>query len=83
MKVYEYLAAGLPVVATSLPAIAGVDGDRDRRRRTDHGARRSIARWPTTRRPRAPRARPPRAAHSWDARLAEIGDAITAAEAQR
>ena len=26
MKVYEYLAAGLPVVATGLPALAGVDG---------------------------------------------------------
>jgi glycosyltransferase involved in cell wall biosynthesis len=26
MKVYEYLAAGLPVVATQLPALAGVDG---------------------------------------------------------
>src|SRR5207247_968868 len=26
MKVYEYLAAGLPVVATALPALAGVDG---------------------------------------------------------
>ena len=29
MKVYEYLAAGLPVVATPLPALAGVDGGRD------------------------------------------------------
>jgi glycosyltransferase involved in cell wall biosynthesis len=26
MKVYEYLAAGLPVVATGLPALEGVDG---------------------------------------------------------
>lgn len=26
MKVYEYLAAGLPVVATGLPALVGVDG---------------------------------------------------------
>ena len=26
MKVYEYLAAGLPVVATPLPALAGVEG---------------------------------------------------------
>ena len=26
MKVYEYLAAGLPTVATPLPALAGVDG---------------------------------------------------------
>jgi glycosyltransferase involved in cell wall biosynthesis len=26
MKVYEYLSAGLPVVATGLPALAGVDG---------------------------------------------------------
>ncbi len=29
MKVYEYLAAGLPVVATPLPSLAGVDGGRD------------------------------------------------------
>jgi glycosyltransferase involved in cell wall biosynthesis len=26
MKVYEYLAAGLPVIATGLPALEGVDG---------------------------------------------------------
>ena len=33
MKVYEYLAAGLPVVATPLPALADVDRGRERRGR--------------------------------------------------
>ena len=32
MKVYEYLAAGLPVVATPLPGARGRGGGRDRRR---------------------------------------------------
>ena len=41
MKVYEYLAAGLPVVATPLPAIAEVEevAHRAGRRRLPRGAR--------------------------------------------
>ena len=78
MKVYEYLAAGLPVVATPLPALAGVGGHR-------HGAGRR--RLPAALDARAAaRTRPQRraersrggVAHSWDARLREIAGAIEA-----
>ena len=37
MKVYEYLAAGLPVVATPLPSLRGVEGIVTARRRRVHG----------------------------------------------
>jgi glycosyltransferase involved in cell wall biosynthesis len=77
MKVYEYLAAGLPVVTTELPALAGVEaiamaGDA-------HGFAaaldRALARdGDPERRARSAAA----AAHSWDARLAEIATAIAA-----
>jgi glycosyltransferase involved in cell wall biosynthesis len=77
MKVYEYLAAGLPVVATELPALAGVgavttaagaDGFAaalDDALATDDDARRAA---------RSDEAR----AHSWEARLEEIGAAVAA-----
>jgi glycosyltransferase involved in cell wall biosynthesis len=78
MKVYEYLAAGLPVVATELPALSAVaevatasDADGlvallDRAVAAgDDGARSArIARSKAA------------AAHSWDRRLAEIGVAF-------
>ena len=77
MKVYEYLAAGLGVVATELPALDAVDevervGDAagmaaalDRVLAEDSPARR--------------RARSQLAAeHSWDARMAEIARALEA-----
>jgi glycosyltransferase involved in cell wall biosynthesis len=75
MKVYEYLAAGLPVVATPLPALAGVGevasapdaegivGLLDRALAEDD---------PERRRARSRAA----AAHSWDTRLQEIATAI-------
>jgi glycosyltransferase involved in cell wall biosynthesis len=75
MKVYEYLAAGLPVVSTALPALAevpdvtaapdeaGFVAAVERELREDTPARRAE---------RSRRAR----AHSWRARLEEIGDAI-------
>lgn len=78
MKVYEYLAAGLPVVATALPALAGVKeielgDDADtfaaairRALKKDSGKRRAK---------RSDAA----AAHSWNARIDEIGAAIEAA----
>jgi glycosyltransferase involved in cell wall biosynthesis len=80
MKVYEYLAAGLPVVATELPSLAGVAEVAaapdaaglavlvDAALADDGPAR------------RAERSRAAEA-HSWDARLAEIATAIDALEA--
>jgi glycosyltransferase involved in cell wall biosynthesis len=77
MKVYEYLAAGLPVVASGLPALRDVEavasaGDPeafavalDEALAADDDARRAA---------RSAAA----AAHSWDARLAEIGAAVAA-----
>ena len=77
MKVYEYLAAGLPVISTPLPSLEGVEdvtvaagaeeavAALDRAIATDDRAsreRRSLA----------------AAAHSWDERIAEIGVALGA-----
>ncbi len=77
MKVYEYLAAGLPVIATPLPAIAGVEEvltapDAD-------GIVRLLERALADESPesRAERSRAA-AAHSWDRRLEEIAAAIDA-----
>ncbi len=81
MKVYEYLAAGLPVVATPLPALAGVadvasapDAQGiavllDAALAGDHPSR------------RAERSRAA-AANSWERRLEEIASAIAALEAK-
>jgi glycosyltransferase involved in cell wall biosynthesis len=75
MKVYEYLAAGLPVVATPLPALRGASGiefasdpeetaaSLDRLIADDSPAR------------RAERSRLA-AGHSWDARLTDIAAAL-------
>lgn len=75
MKVYEYLAAGLPVTASRLPSLAGVDGISfattagefaeciEAHLDEDSGER------------RGERSRLA-AAHSWDARLAEIDAAL-------
>ncbi len=46
MKVYEYLAAGLPVVATPLPALEGVEEVAPRRRCAGNRARCSTTLWP-------------------------------------
>ncbi|HEY1516643.1 MAG TPA: glycosyltransferase [Solirubrobacteraceae bacterium] len=75
MKVYEYLAAGLPVVATGLPALAGVDGVE-----LAEGAEDALAAVqralgddsPERRRARSEAVRD----RSWSARLAEIGSAL-------
>lgn len=78
MKVYEYLAAGLPVVSTPLPALAGVgdvvlaaDGEAIARALEELLA----ADTPQLRAERSRRA----ARHSWDARLGEIAAALEAA----
>jgi glycosyltransferase involved in cell wall biosynthesis len=79
MKVYEYLAAGLPVVATELPSLSEVD-EVVRAADADGFAReleRLLARDdPDRRRHRSQVA----AAHSWDARLGEIAALISARE---
>lgn len=75
MKVYEYLAAGLPVVATGLPALEGVDGVElvDGAPATIAALERVIAEDSVDRR----RARSEAACgHSWEARLQEIGVAL-------
>jgi glycosyltransferase involved in cell wall biosynthesis len=75
MKVYEYLAAGLPVVATGLPALEGVgsvsllDGaeaaiEAIEQALAEDTAERRHARSTAVR------------AYSWEARLAEIGAAL-------
>jgi glycosyltransferase involved in cell wall biosynthesis len=75
MKVYEYLAAGLPVVATPLPALEGVEdiivaGDaEDMARALDHEL---AADTPGLRAERSRRA----ASHSWDARIEQIEAAL-------
>jgi glycosyltransferase involved in cell wall biosynthesis len=75
MKVYEYLAAGLPVLATPLPALEGVDGVE---RVADAAALIAAAErefeldGPQRRRQRSDAA----AAHSWEARIEEIEAAL-------
>ncbi len=77
MKVYEYLAAGLPVVATPLPALAGV---REIATAEDaEGVARALdeALAGDSRERRVERSREA-ASHSWDRRLEEIAAAIEA-----
>jgi glycosyltransferase involved in cell wall biosynthesis len=82
MKVYEYLAAGLPVVATPLPALAGIeaistasDAAGLARLIEQALAEDSAAR-------RAERSQLARA-HSWNQRLREIATAIEALDSGR
>jgi glycosyltransferase involved in cell wall biosynthesis len=79
MKVYEYLAAGLPVVATELPALADVA---EVARAPDaQGMARLLVQALATDTParRAERSRAA-AAHSWDRRLQEISAAVAACQ---
>jgi glycosyltransferase involved in cell wall biosynthesis len=71
MKVYEYLAAGLPVVTTPLPALdgtAGIEVAADARATVAAVERALAGDGPEARRERSAAAR----GHSWEARLAEI-----------
>jgi glycosyltransferase involved in cell wall biosynthesis len=74
MKVYEYLAAGLPVVSTPLPSLDGVDGiaRADSAAEMAHCLDEAIQEGPDLRADRSRRA----ALHSWDARMGEIASAI-------
>jgi len=77
MKVYEYLAAGLPVVATELPSIAGVA---EVARASDAAGLAALLDDALAHDDPARRAARSQAAEgrSWDARLAEIDAAIVA-----
>jgi glycosyltransferase involved in cell wall biosynthesis len=75
MKVYEYLAAGLPVVATPLPALANVTDVRTAPDAT--GLATLLDKALADDRPELRAARSSRAAsHSWNRRLEEIASAI-------
>jgi len=77
MKVYEYLAAGLPVIATPLPALEGLTDVAcapDARGIAALLDEALAADTPALRAERSERAR----GHSWDARIAEITAAIEA-----
>jgi glycosyltransferase involved in cell wall biosynthesis len=77
MKVYEYLAAGLPVVATPLPALAGVGEVITAPDAAGIARALEEALADDTAERRAERSRAA-AAHSWDRRLEEIAAAIAA-----
>jgi glycosyltransferase involved in cell wall biosynthesis len=75
MKVYEYLAAGLPVVSTPLPALAGVEGIgfADDAAATVAALERELAGdSPERRRERSAAA----AGNSWEARIEQIEAAL-------
>lgn len=75
MKVYEYLAAGLPVVTTPLPSLQGVEGVVAAADAESMLARLKEALATDSDDRRVQRSRLA-AAHSWDARLEEIGRAV-------
>ncbi len=79
MKVYEYLAAGLPVVATTLPALAGVQEVAIAADAQSMAALLEKALAQDTPERRAERSRGA-AAHSWERRLREIAVAVAAVE---
>lgn len=82
MKVYEYLAAGLPVVSTPLPSLAGAEGVAfaDGPFEFERAVERALA---DDRPARRDERRKVAEAHSWDRRLEEIGELVRAAEAER
>jgi glycosyltransferase involved in cell wall biosynthesis len=80
MKVYEYLAAGLPVVSTPLPSLAGVT-----QIERAGSAQELVQELEQALTDDSPALRAQRSAdassHSWDRRLAEISEAIAAVQA--
>jgi len=79
MKVYEYLAAGLPVVATALPSLAEERGVVRATSAEEMAARLAEALTADTPALRAERSRAA-AAHSWTVRLEELSGALAAVE---
>jgi glycosyltransferase involved in cell wall biosynthesis len=77
MKVYEYLAAGLAVIATPLPALAGVEGVQSAAEAPGLARLLDDALAGDSHERRVERSRAA-AAHSWDRRLQEIAAAISA-----
>ncbi len=77
MKVYEYLAAGLPVVATPLPALAEVEGIATAADAAGIAALIEQALAEDTPERKATRKHDAEA-HSWEHRLEEIGTAVEA-----
>jgi glycosyltransferase involved in cell wall biosynthesis len=78
MKVYEYLAAGRPVVSTPLPSLEGVEPiERASDWRGFAAAVERVLDGPDERELRTAAAR----AHSWESRLAEIAQLVTEREA--
>jgi len=75
MKVYEYLAAGLPVVATPLPSLRDVDAISFARTGREFAERIAALVAADDAGARAARSAGA-AAHSWDARIAEIATAF-------
>ncbi|HEV3046164.1 MAG TPA: glycosyltransferase [Solirubrobacteraceae bacterium] len=82
MKVYEYLAAGLPVLATPLPALEGVAEVRTAASAPELAEQleRALAEDSPERRAQRSRAA---AEHSWERRLAQVAEAVTAIERAR
>jgi glycosyltransferase involved in cell wall biosynthesis len=80
MKVYEYLAAGLPVIATPLAALEGVEGVVTAADASGVAALIEEALAKDTPERKAARAHEAEA-HSWERRLEEIGAAVPALEA--
>jgi glycosyltransferase involved in cell wall biosynthesis len=77
MKVYEYLAAGLPVVSTPLPALAGLGALQTAADAGGFASALERALAEDSPDARAERSRAA-ASHSWEHRLAEIAEAIDA-----
>ena len=75
MKTYEYLAAGVPVVSTPLPALAGVEAVTKGAGAAEMAARIAEALAGDTPEARAARSAAARA-FSWEARLAQLGDVL-------
>jgi glycosyltransferase involved in cell wall biosynthesis len=80
MKVYEYLAAGLPVIATPLPSLDGVEEVALAPDAEATAARAEAELGHDGGEVRRERSRAA-SRHSWDARLAEISRAVAEAEA--